>query len=166
MTSASHCMSWRQLGAVTDQASGPASATAKPRSARMASARALAMATPPRLSTREGRTTMAGLPAGTAPAVTTSLASPPQISSTRRVATSMAAGAKASSMPRSKRWRASVTSPSLRPVAAVRTGSKSAISRKPLAVSGPAPVATPPTTPPSPSTPPASTMTVISPSSA
>ena len=64
--------------------------------------------------------------AGSRPAETTALGSPPQRSRIMRVAASSAAGGSAGSMPRSKRWRASDTIWCRRPVRAIRTGSNSA----------------------------------------
>ena len=93
------------------------------------------------------------------PATATSDGVPPHSSSTIAVASSSPGSMKAGSTPRSKRYRASDWTPSLRPVCAIFTGSHSADSMSTSVVASEQPVLSPPMMPASDSTPLSSAMT-------
>ena len=128
--------SCRQDGGVTSHSSGPP-ANPKPEAAAGSarSRRAQARCRPGGRAGR-GESARGDLPAGTAPAITTSPGSPPHSSRISRVACSVPGSTSSGSRPRSKRVRASLSIPSLRPVAAVRSGSNRATSSSTSVVVG------------------------------
>ena len=95
-------MSPRQGGGVTTMAS-PAPDTSKPSTDRMRFASASGTSTPHSPAIRECRSPIWRRHFGASPATTSSLASPPQISCTSRVATSAPQNGEVWSRPRSNR---------------------------------------------------------------
>ena len=109
------------------------------------------ISTPPNALIRLSRKKYLRLTFGISPAMTISLASPPQIWRISLLASSAPGNWKAGSIPRSNRNRASDCKFSFRPVIAVLTGSKYAASRKTLVVFSVQPDLSPPITPANPS---------------
>ena len=153
--------SLRQDGTETVTRSALRASTPKPSRSRMPTASSGGTSAPPSPARRSKRKEALRRQSGSAPASTTSLASPapPQRSSISRVAASSAGRISAGSMPRSKRARASVRTSWRRPDSATRTGSNSAHSMKASVVSSSQPEGAPPMMPPSASTPAASAIT-------
>ena len=79
---------------------------------------------PPNVFIRSGRKAMSRFQLASVPALTISEGSPPHRSMIKRVAISIPVSKNAGSTPRSNRKRASEITCSLRPVVAVRIGSK------------------------------------------